>query len=199
MSDKPVLFLDIDGVLNTIAHYAMKEHCHLDLEDYYQHLKKLSNSQTVGRVHQSAMAAFFCPKSLYHLKEIIVETGCEIVISSTWRRHADDLQTMKDWFRSDTIKDAIIDKTPDFRMKIQDGEYSCPAIPRGLEIKAWLNKHRGYDFRKFAVLDDDGDSYPVQRCWVITNGDDGISSQNRKDVVKLLKEGFKYPWEEINE
>lgn len=190
----PILFLDIDGVVNTIAQLGFKEHHHASMNEYFIHLRDKTTRSSTDILGET-MAAFFCPKSLHHLKNIVEKTDCKIVISSTWRLGGKTLDQMKSWFASPTIKNAIIGKTP--RLGVYDGEDFYTSAPRGMECSKWL-KDNGYpyDFRRVAILDDDSDSYPMNKAWILVNGTDGINTDNYKQAVKLLTEGFKYGWEE---
>ena len=66
IADRKIIFLDIDGVLNSI--------------DYFEHTKHCKGYSEIN------------PKKVKLLKEIVDRTGAEIVLSSTWR----DLAKRKD-------------------------------------------------------------------------------------------------------
>lgn len=106
-----ILFLDVDGVLNsykTGGMYALKRNC------------------------------------LRRLQKIVEETGCEIVLSSTWRKDEYALRRLKRVLAYRGIK--IKDTTPIFQKGF-----------RGLEIQAWLVSNPSPDGYKFAIVDDDSD------------------------------------------
>lgn len=106
-----ILFLDVDGVLNsykTGGMYALKRNC------------------------------------LRRLQKIVEETGCEIVLSSTWRKDEYALRRLKRVLAYRGIK--IKDTAPIFQKGF-----------RGLEIQAWLVSNPSPDGYKFAIVDDDSD------------------------------------------
>lgn len=92
IADRKIIFLDIDGVLNSI--------------DYFEHTKHCKGYSEIN------------PKKVKLLKEIVDRTGAEIVLSSTWR----DLAKRKDepehpmyMYLTDTLREygmEIIDHTP---------------------------------------------------------------------------------------
>jgi hydroxymethylpyrimidine pyrophosphatase-like HAD family hydrolase len=90
-----IIFLDIDGVMNTDTHLVRSE------------------------VHEGLE---FCPIAIRVLQEVIKETGAKVVISSTWRagRSVDELQ---DIFRnySEDIALSIIGKTSYNQGKVKRG------------------------------------------------------------------------------
>lgn len=89
---RPVLFLDIDGVLNTGTH--------------------------VARFAQRESELEFDPAACEHLYRILTDTECAIVISSAWRgvamnRIGENLRAW-DWVKGSAVWGAVIGKTPDF-------------------------------------------------------------------------------------
>ena len=86
-----VIFLDIDGVLNTEKYIMDLLHKNLSTQD-------------------SDWCDFFDPKCIAKLKEIIDQTGAKIVISSTWRFLGLDILRKK--FEERGVSGEIIDKTP---------------------------------------------------------------------------------------
>lgn len=156
-----VLFLDIDGVINT-------------------------GSAEVG-FHWSNMKvdSDLSPSALYHLHEIIEYTGCKIVISSTWR-HGESLETMKGWFLDPLISDAIIGKTPCFEFK-EELKDKSGRVQRGEEIYWWVNEGPYKDeITRYAVLDDDNDMDAVRENFFITEPTDGLNNTTKKKVVEHL-------------
>lgn len=114
---RKILFLDIDGVVN--HHETFKKGELWPLDPYCAFL--------VGKIQ--------------------LDTGCEVILSSSWRHHPDGVAEC-----SKRIV-PILDITPDLR----------DTRIRGAEIHAWLSKNvKGFnstykgDFR-IAILDDDSD------------------------------------------
>jgi len=165
-----VLFLDIDGVINTVGAELGFKYC---LNKTRDKLKRLDSQ-----------ADFFDPACLYYLREIVVKTGCRIVVSSTWRQGA-ELNEMKSWFKCTEIADAIIDKTPVFysttHPHLVDGR---GRVQRGEEIRDWLKRHP--EVTHYAVLDDDSDMDVVYENYFQTDSYDGLKRKTCYQVINHL-------------
>lgn len=116
--ERKVLFLDIDGVCNSEQYAISPRH---------------SKGQMLGI---DAYPAFLVGK-------IQLDTGCDVVLSSTWRLWEDQREEVRK-----RVVD-FIDVTPDFRRGV-----------RGEEIASWLEQHP--DVTRYAILDDDSDMLPDQ-------------------------------------
>lgn len=101
------------------------------------------------------------------LRKISKLSGCEIILSSTWR-------LSPDWREIGRItKLGITDRTP----RLQG--------PRGLEIQHYLKERGG--ITHYAIIDDDSDMLPDQMDhFVRIDGINGISFQNFERICKLL-------------
>lgn len=144
-----VLFPDIDGVCNSRA--------------FARHKFK-----TTGK----RMWLDVDPGLVKHVRRIIKETGCDVVLSSTWRLYPEAREVVK----RDVCH--FIDVTPDLHLaKKREG------VNRGYEIKAWLDKHR--TVRQYAILDDDADFFPGQ--WLFkTEFNYGITEEIADAVIAHL-------------
>jgi hypothetical protein len=121
-SFKPsVLFLDIDGVCNS-AEYA-----------------------TSGR-HPKGQMLGFDEAPTQMVRDIIKDTGCLVVLSSTWRLN----KKSREEVREQGIN--FSDVTVDFR-----GDQN-----RGAEIQWWLAGKEQF-ISTYAILDDDDDMMPYQK------------------------------------
>ena len=151
-----VIFLDIDGVLNHEEHY-----------------KWLHNTDEPTPLQRTYPYTEFNPKSCQLLKEIVEETGAEIVVSSSWR--LDGLAKLNKLFRFFGLPNAI-DITP------------CLNTARGIEIGAWLAAHPEVD--KYVILDDDEDMNPDQIPFFIKTNPygDGLNEEVKNNAIKILKE-----------
>ena len=85
-----IIFLDIDGVLNT---------------EHYQGLL-----QYQGKPWQDEYGAFFDPKAVKQLKRIIDATDADIVVESSWKYLG--LDAMKELWKVRNLPGTIIDITP---------------------------------------------------------------------------------------
>jgi hypothetical protein len=130
--DRPIVFLDIDGVLNS--------------HDYVKRGGSLS-CRNDG----------IDPQAVTQLQRIIDETDCSIVLSSTWRL-IHSLSHMRSRLYCAGAKHPVPlrDKTPD--LSPRGGQVE--RYQRGLEVNAWIN-NIGFE-GKFVCLDDDADFLPGQ-------------------------------------
>lgn len=168
MNKGKIIFLDIDGVLNTERHHK------------YCNENGLDNSDEYGYV--------FDPVAVKNLERIVNETGADIVISSSWKYSG--LSTLLDMWSDRTLPGRVIDITPDtesdeflFHADLENMEFlSC----RGYEIKEWLLAH-GKTVSKYAILDDEQEMLPEQQShFVLTNPSVGITDENAVQAVMIL-------------
>lgn len=132
-----VLFLDIDGVLNSIQSNEM-----------YNRRNKNTQKQEWNPYEE------FCPITINNLVELLEAVpDLKIVISSTWRMGCDTVDKLKAIFDPIPeshgrliIQNRIIDSTPVYRKG-----------PRGDEIANWLSSCKTAIISKYAILDDDSD------------------------------------------
>lgn len=142
-----ILFLDIDGVCNS-AEWA-----------------RAGNSLWNGTD----------PQLVQHVRRIIKETGCMVVLSSTWRMYAESRATVK----RDVCH--FIDCTVDMQ---RGGKWGV--ADRGLEIQEWLDRHP--DVTQYAILDDNSDMLPHQ--WLFqTTWEKGITTEIADAVIAHLNAG----------
>jgi hypothetical protein len=161
-----VLFLDIDGVINTVGGELGIRYC----TDTFPERKDGSE--------------FFDPACLWYLRDIITKTECKIVVSSAWRLGV-SLDEMKAWFRCEVIRASIIGKTPSFNAKSHPHLVDRSGrVQRGEEILAWLDSNP--EVTKYAVLDDDGDMDAVRRNFFQTETHDGLKREVAYDVIAHL-------------
>lgn len=184
-----VVFLDIDGVINTMAEVGFRECFGEGVLKAHEEAMEVHFDKQASRKNGSPYP--FDPTSLYHLHRILEVTGAKIVVSSTWRT---DLETMKSWFAKGTlVRDSIIDRTPyskevptevKDRYRTVDGRFE-----RGDEIHYWLSLHP--EVTKWAVLDDDSDMNMVMEGFFKTNSYDGLDFKTRREVIRhLMKKDY---------
>jgi hypothetical protein len=138
MPDTNLIFLDIDGVLNCELFYL--------------------NRVTKRRSELSHESANICPKRLRWVADLCQETNSQLVISSTWRlgkTPAYFADTFAEIGGESTAGLVIAGLTPDIHGQAL-GEWDYPSIPRGVEIKHFLNNYAPC-YRNYAILDDDAD------------------------------------------
>lgn len=132
-----VLFLDIDGVVNN-----------------------------VGTTQRFEGYIGIRPSLAKHIKNIVEQTGCKIVLSSTWRLHGNSRLHVRE-----QVGD-FIDITPYFPTKL-----------RGDEVLSWLSYHP--EVTKYAILDDNSDFLGGQPLFR-TSSAFGITRAIANDVIKYL-------------
>jgi hypothetical protein len=155
-----VIFLDIDGVLNS------------------EEFLKNNQGEAIDRMNVSI------------LKDIINKTGALIVMSSAWRLWFDDnmmpkegySQCLHDILREFDIK--IFGKTPDYSTEEIRTSRTFSHV-KAKEIIAWLNENQGVE--KYVVIDDlDLKNEEINAHLVRTNGQVGITEKDAMRVVDMI-------------
>lgn len=113
----------------------------------------------------------FDPLVVKRINDIIDETKCKLVVSSSWR-FDENLQNI---FDEVGFKHKLFDITP-------YGMGKC----RGEEIKQWLDKHENIE--KYAIVDDDNDMLKNQRKYFVrTNEFNGLTEELKIKILKILE------------
>lgn len=155
-----VIFLDIDGVLNS--------------DEYLKNNQNEAIDRTNVRV----------------LKNIIDKTGAVIVMSSAWRLWFDDKmmpmngysQCLYNILCEFNIK--LFGKTPDFSNEEIRINKTFSHV-KAKEIIAWLSEHETID--KYVVLDDlDLRDEEVNAHLIRTNGQVGITEEDARLVIQRI-------------
>lgn len=153
-----VVFLDIDGVLNSRSYITKMG----ELWDDPQHQ--------------------IDPAAVIRLNRLTDATGASIVVSSTWRLafryYLDKLQAC---MASYGITAPVVGMTPDFVVPT-DGQVLLATGTRGDEITAWLDDN---NVIRFVILDDE--SVPGLSNYLIkTTFDDGLQDDHVDRAIALL-------------
>lgn len=161
-----VLFLDIDGVLNSHQWvmngggygYAMRD--------------RPPSKETLK----------WDPAAVRNLRNVIEATGAQIVVSSSWRGFGRNArQAWQEMFACYDWPDApVIDETPDLN-RLENGIYVFRI--RGDEVAAWLACHP--EVQRYVCLDDDSDFRPEQPL-VKTDIRFGLTMVEASQCRKLL-------------
>lgn len=160
-----VVFLDVDGVLNSEAflltldakHHALGPH--EGCECY--RLERQIDRHAVAR-----------------LNRLITATDAKIVISSSWRKLLDPPELRRVLEDHGLVAD-IIGETPDFTD--DPGLYG---IRRGHEIDAWLRDHP--EVERFVILDDGGDMAMHVNRLVQTDAQEGLRDEDVDLAIRVM-------------
>ena len=169
------LFLDIDGVLNTMR--------------YSNYLIDHDKDDT------DEDGALFDPEAVENLANIIKAIpDVKILISSTW--HFKGWEWMKRLWAKRQLPGDIYGFTPSLEFtRFKDlitEEYSESVYPygtRGLEIGEWLriNKPENPFLYRYAIIDDEDDFPSMYKDHVVlTNPFDGITKEVATKAIELL-------------
>jgi hypothetical protein len=165
-----VIFLDIDGVLNSAIFY-----------------KERMVRLKMGVVKEHPLDEF-CPDLVSNLNEITDKTGAKIVLSSTWRLGR-SLEELRHLFRLVGITGELIGKTDHLHFE----DYS-KSVPRGCEIQKWIEDNKGIlgtnllSWKSYVIIDDDGDMlYWHRKNFFQTDGTVGLSPVVAYKVINFLK------------
>jgi len=142
------LFLDIDGVLN-----CRKTFQELDCDPWW---------------------AAIDPTFVRRLNHIVDQTGCIVVLSSSWRQMLRGRKRTQEILEQHGATFVIADETP---MLTED---------RGDEILAWM-KANGVDKDDVVILDDDSDMGDLADRLVQTSMHTGLTAKLAEEAISLLK------------
>lgn len=148
---RPLIFLDFDGVLNSHA--------------WIDRRPKGVSKCDLG-INQ------FDPAAVGLLNQLIVRTGADIVISSTWRM--DGLHSCKSLLDQRGFIGKVVAATPVLQRE------------RGHEIQWWLD-HAQIKPEHIVILDDDGDMVHLAPWLVQTQFEHGLQQQHVDRACELLR------------
>ena len=161
-----VIFLDIDGVLN--SGYTKER-----IEGY----------------------TFVDASNIRFLKELIDQTGAKVVLSSTWRRGWALLDTRDEESLTSSEKqdirlfEALKARLLEYGIELMS--YTRDFAQRGTEIDAWLKEWTGEPIEAFVILDDmdDWELKPHGDHLVQTGFYAGLEPKNVRRALDVLNKG----------
>ena len=163
-----VLFLDIDGVLNCTYPTPSDGYDWVDLDEWRYGF----NPQLVAR-----------------WRYVIANTGCKLVISSSWRHHT----TYAPYEPTENWRDVLARKLGKDRGEVFAGETGRDEQGRrGVEINQWLEEH---PVDGFCVVDDetvDITPYVPGDRIVKTDMRFGMSKVDADRIIDILNKGSVY-------
>lgn len=158
MAQHKVVFLDIDGVLNS-----------------RQWIRRMPKRGSVPMDH-----GWFDPDTIALLNRLTEATGAVIVISSAWRQYGE--KYMRELLAAVGVTAEVIGVTP---ILYEDGEILTP-VCRGEEIQAWLDEHAD-EVASFVILDDIDEMQCMRpNCLVQTNREVGLTEKNVESAMAWL-------------
>lgn len=155
-----IIFLDIDGVLNSMQYFIRTEE------------ERKGIVLTPKRDTVKFWSAMFDPDAVKLLNIAIEKSGAKVVLSSSWR-NCHPLSEIRGFLKHHGFIGEIIDKTPQ--------RAPAPPYRRGNEIQAWLTEHP--EVEKFVIIDDDSDMEHLKPHLVQTKNEFGIQEEH---VVQML-------------
>lgn len=157
-----IIFLDVDGVLNS--------------------------AQTWKGPHADYTATLD-PDMCDIFADIVKKTEATVVLSSTWRLFKDSRGFIKlvQWLAD---RDIVIHSfTPNLH-KAAGWSDSMSFTQRGNEIAIWLENHREeFPNPSFVIIDDDSDMLPSQKLFFVhTTFRDGLTVRHADKAIRILCE-----------
>ena len=172
-----VLFLDIDGVLNSENWFAYRIYCVKN--NMVNILMNFVDTDDRNIKHKLTMLD---DRAIANLNRIVEETGCKVVLSSSWRSSIE----------SENIFTQNLLKLKGFKYEFYDVTprlwFSDFSIRRGEEIKFWLDKEsEKHEIESFVILDDDSDMLPEQmNNFIHVDGQVGLTDRDVLTAIEIL-------------
>jgi hypothetical protein len=156
----PILFLDIDGVLNSDAYYR---------RGAYDRDQRRFPQQFRGPVDHKAVAI---------VNKILRQSGAAVVISSAWRCDM-PLKKIAEILGSRGFKGRIVGATPRAARNCNSPDN------RGRQIAAWLRLHPQVEH--LAIVDDTSDMAPLDRWLVQINPERGLLDRHIPYILETMR------------
>ena len=168
-----IIFLDLDGVLNTANYYDRLQHEHLPTEDIF--------------------GTLFDPKAVEQLSHIIDSTNAKIVISSSWRYSG--IANMRAMWKARQLPGEIYDITSlhvadDYIQSQMENNpndfdlYDAMILAREMEIALWLEEHP--EVTSYVILDDQSTFRQLKEHFVQINPKSGITNKDTERIITIL-------------
>lgn len=154
----PIIFLDVDGVLNS--------------HQWFKSQERKSVIETIeGHIDSNAVR---------RLNTMVEQTGAKVVVSSTWRKGT-LMDVLLKMLKQHGFTGEVIGKT---------GRSSCDDCVRGNQIHRWMkdNIPDYWQFRRYVILDDDGDMLYWQRHNFVQTSSEGggLTDKHMQRAIEIL-------------
>jgi len=156
-----IVFLDLDGVLNSHAYMASQNHA----DPHHERATSIKGLD--------GWVKMIDPKAVKLLNTLLEQTHAKIVISSSWR-HAHPTKRMQAILDLAGMVGDVIDSTP-----LMTG-------PRGHEIASWLGAHP--EVKAFVIFDDGSDAGEggLTKWFIKTELAHGLQDEHVQRAIHLL-------------
>ena len=172
-----VLFLDIDGVLNSDNWFGYRLYCIKN--NMYDRVLNFVDTNDENTEHKLTMID---DRAIANLNRIVEETGCKVVLSSSWRSSRESENVFTQYIlKLKGFKYELYDVTP----SLWDKEFGTQ---RGEEIQSWVNKEsEKNEIESYVILDDDSDMLPEQiNNFIHVDTNIGLTYSDVCKAIKIL-------------
>ena len=158
--DRPVIFLDVDGVLCTPLSFRLNRLLRLPMEGQR-----------------------FDPIALWWLRRLVKKTGAVLVLSSSWR---DGLYYDDPWCRA--ILQNLYDRLARNGTPISDATPLLEGGDKGTEITAWLAEHPHSNYIALDDRDCFTQSPEIKRRWIPVADSKGLRRPAYQKALSALEQ-----------
>jgi hypothetical protein len=185
-----VIFLDIDGVLNS--------------QDWYVYRRDAVEMDSINAQYPFYE---FDPRAVERLNRIIRESECKIVVSSSWRS-GETIESLQKLFDQVGIIGEVIGLTPHLWCTKPYEDMDGYRMPRGCEIDWWLDNHGDFQrinwskeeqikyegkskVKNYIILDDDSDMlYGQREHFIKTPNPTGLTDELADQAIEILNKAL---------